>query len=381
MMRINPSFIRILSFVLILGSPVLASGQALPDKAKVLKDMELANAYFMKKWPDPGLPIVMDKVRTSNLWTRAVYKEGLMEFYKITKNPVYLTYMTEWGERNKWGLWFGKESRHADSQLAGLTYLDLYLIDRKPERIADIKYNIDKMVDSEKKNDWTWIDAIEMSMPVFAKLGVMYNDNRYFEKMHELYLHSRDVEGGGLYNKTEKLWWRDKDFVPPYKTPDGKNCYWSRGNGWVVAALVKVMEIIPENSPHYNEYKKDYLDLMEALLPLQREDAFWNVSLADPNHFGGKELSGTALFCYGMAWGMNKGWLDKKKYLKPTVNAWNAMVKDGLHSDGMLGYVQSTGKEPKDGQPLSYDKIANFEDYGLGCFLLAGTEIHKLKKK
>ncbi len=342
--------------------------------------MSLANAYFMKKWPDPGLPLVSDKVRTSNLWTRAVYKEGLMDFYKITKDTALLNYMTEWGARNKWGLWFGRESRHADSQLAGLTYLDLYLIDPQPERIEDIRYNIDLMLSSQKKDDWTWIDAIEMSMPVFARMGVMLNDPRYFEKMHDLYVHCRDAEGGGLYNPSDRLWWRDKDFVPPFKTPQGKQCYWSRGNGWVVAAMVKVMEIIPENSPHYKEYKEMYLGMMEALLPLQREDGFWNVSLADPGHFGGKELSGTALFCYGMAWGLNKGWLDQKKYQDQTWKAWNAMVKDGLHSDGMLGFVQSTGKEPKDGQPLSYDKPANFEDFGLGCFLLAGTQMINLTR-
>jgi Glycosyl Hydrolase Family 88. len=39
----------------------------------------------------------------------------------------------------------------------------------------------------------------------------------------------------GLYNQQEHLWWRDKDFDPPYKEPNGKNCYWARGNGWVVA--------------------------------------------------------------------------------------------------------------------------------------------------
>ncbi len=59
--------------------------------------------------------------------------------------------------------------------------------------------------------------------------------------------------------------------------------------------------------------------------------------------------------------------------------AWNAMIKDGLHENGFLGWVQSTGKEPKDGQPLSYKKIPDFEDYGLGCFLLAGAEVYRIQ--
>ena len=44
-----------------------------------------------------------------------------------------------------------------------------------------------------------------------------------------------------------------------------------------------------------------------------------------------------------------------------------------------LGYVQGTGKEPKDGQPVTYESVPDFEDYGVGCFLLAGTEVYKLQ--
>lgn len=61
------------------------------------------------------------------------------------------------------------------------------------------------------------------------------------------------------------------------------------------------------------------------------------------------------------------------------VKAWKAMVKDVVYPDGKLGYVQGTGKEPKDGQPVSYTSTPDFEDYGLGCFLLAGSEVYKMK--
>ena len=57
-----------------------------------------------------------------------------------------------------------------------------------------------------------------------------------------------------------------------------------------------------------------------------------------------------------MAWGVRQGYLDKKQFLPVLMRSWNAMVKDALHPDGLLGYVQGTGKEPKDGQPVSYDK-------------------------
>jgi unsaturated rhamnogalacturonyl hydrolase len=352
----------------------------LPSQQKILSPLRLTNQYFMNKWPDAGKPIMTNIQRPSNIWTRGVYYEGLMALYNIDKQQSYYDYAVQWGEKHKWGLRNGVKTRNADDQTCGQTYVDLYLIDKKPERINDIKASIDLMVNSEKRDDWSWIDALQMAMPVFTRLGVVYNDTSYFRKMYDLYSFSKYKHGGnGLYNAQDHLWWRDKDFVPPYKEPNGEDCYWSRGNGWVVAALVRTLSMLPKSDPHYKEYLQDYKDMCAALIPIQRKDGFWNVSLHDPTHFGGKETSGTALFTYGFSWGVNNGILDKKTYKPLVVKSWNAMVKDAVHPDGMLGFVQGTGKEPKDGQPVGYDKIPDFDDYGLGCFLLAGSEVYKMK--
>ncbi len=360
--------------------PSIGDAQQAPLKKDVLAVMSLTNDYFMKKWPDPGKEIITNIPRPSNIWTRAVYYEGLMALNKMAPAKKYYDYAVSWGESHKWGLRDGIFTRNADNQCCGQTYIDLYLIDRKPERIHDIKMSIDSMVRSPKADDWNWIDALQMAMPVFARLGVMYSDNAYYEKMFDLYQFSKNEHGtNGLYNPADRLWWRDKDFVPPYKEPNGEDCYWSRGNGWVVAALVRVLEIMPRKAPHRDEYLKTYHEMIQALVPLQRADGFWNVSLHDSTHFGGKELTGTALFIYGMAWGVNKGILPKKTYRPVIIKAWNAMVKDAVHPDGRLGYVQGTGKEPKDGQPVSFTSVPDFEDYGLGCFLLAGSEVYKMK--
>lgn len=231
-------------------------------------------------------------------------------------------------------------------------------------------------------DDWDWIDAIQMAMPVFARLGKIENNEAYWKRMFRMYRFTRDSTGGnGLFNEGEGLWWRDADFDPPYKEPNGEDCYWSRGNGWVLAALARVLEILPAGTPHRELYVQDFKTMAKALVPLQRKDGFWNVSLHDPGHFGGKELTGTALFTYGLTWGINNGYLPARKYRPVVEKAWNAMADEALHANGFLGYVQSTGKEPKDGQPVTYDSMPDFEDYGLGCFLLAGTEIHKLAGK
>ena len=52
--------------------------------------------------------------------------------------------------------------------------------------------------------------------------------------------------------------------------------------------------------------------------------------------------------------------------------AWNGMVATAVHPDGFLGYVQKVGDRPESSQPVTYDTTA---DFGVGAFLLAGTEV------
>lgn len=360
------------------------AAQKLPSKKTVLKTITLANKYFMDKWPDAGKPIfVPSRNRTwpSNIWTRAVYYEGLMALYNIDNRKAYYNYALNWGAKHQWNLRDGSKTRNGDNQACGQTYLNLYNLDKKQEYIDSIKASIDKMILSDKIDDWHWVDALQMAMPVYTQLGVLYNDTNYFHRMYQMYSYTKYKHGDkGLYNAAEGLWWRDKDFDPPYKEPNGKNCYWSRGNGWVVAALVRVLNNLPKNEPHREEYLNDYNTMMNALLPLQRNDGYWNVSLHDSTNFGGKELTGTSLFVYGMAWGINQGLLDNKKFLPAVIKAWNALTKESVHTNGFLGFVQGTGKEPKESQPVTYNKEPDFEDFGLGCFLLAGTEVYKMKR-
>jgi len=357
------------------------SNRAMNQKEDVLQVLRQTNAYFMNKWPDTKEPIYTTRWRPSNIWTRAVYYEGLMALYAIDPKIEYYRYADDWANQHEWNMRNGVETRNADDQACGQIYLDLYQIDKQPIKIKAIKENIDGIIASGKVDDWTWIDAIQMAMPIFAKFGSMYNDPKYYDYMHRMYLYSRNEEGGGLYNTEDKLWWRDKDFVPPYQEPNGEDCYWSRGNGWVVAALVRVLNLLPQDHPNRAFYEQDFKDMMHALLKVQRADGFWNVSLHDPTNFAGPETSGTALFVYGMAWGINQGLLDQTQFTEPMHRAWQGMVQDAVHPSGFLGFLQGTGKEPKDGQPVRFSSVPDFEDYGLGCFLLAGTEYYKYLSK
>lgn len=348
-------------------------------KADVLSAARSANDYFMAKYSEPEQPTRVKKERPSSLWTRAVYYEGLMTLYAIDKQQRYLDYTDRWASFHKWTPRNGITTRDADDQCCCQTYIDRFIQTGVSMMLRPTLANLRGQMKEGSVKHWTWIDAIQMALPIYTKAYKLTGDRSFLDYGMQSYRWSRDECGGGLFNRAEGLWWRDAKFMPPYKEPDGKHCYWSRGNGWVVAAMVRLMDDVPAKDKAHKEVKADYLLMMDALTKYQREDGFWNASLVSTN-YEGKETTGTALFLYGICWGLNHGYLKAKVYRPIADKAWNAMIKDALHKDGFLGYVQGTGDAPSAGQPVTYNKVPDFDDYGVGCFLLGATEYYKTVK-
>lgn len=368
---------KILTFVAAVAIALPAVAQT-ATQAEVLDAARNANDYFMAKYADPTEPTNVKKIRPSSLWTRAVYYEGLMALYGIDPKNEYIDYTDRWAAFHKWTPRDGTSTRDADNQCCSQTYLDRFVMTGDSAMMRPTMENIRGQMAETKLGYWTWIDAIQMAMPVYAQMYKITGDKAYIDHAMDMYRWSRNECGGGLFNEADGLWWRDADYVPPYKEKDGKQCYWSRGNGWVLAALVRTMDQMKPRGKVYKELKKDFTSMCDALAKCQREDGFWNVSLVSPATYGGKETSGTALFLYGISWGLRKGYLKESQFRPVADKAWKAIATEALHRDGFLGYVQGTGKDPSAGQPVTYDKVPDFEDFGVGCFLLGATEYYKL---
>lgn len=358
---------------------VCCSIMAAHAQSEVLRAAQLTNNYFMMKYSDPTLPTNIKRVRPSSLWTRAVYYEGLMALNSIDPQQRYIDYATRWSDFHKWTPRNGTTTVHADDQCCEQTYIELYQLTGKGT-LEPTKENLQKQMATGQVNHWTWIDAIQMAMPVYVKMYAVTGDKKYLDYAMRSYSWSRNECGGGCFNEKERLWWRDKDYVPPYKEKDGKNCYWSRGNGWVYAALVRCMSILPAKSKEYKQLKKDFLLMSDALLRCQHSDGFWHVSLVSDVDYPNPEMTGTALFLYGMAWGIQQGLLKAEQYRPACDLAWKAL-ESCLHKDGFLGWNQGTGKDPSAGQPVTFTSVPDFEDYGTGCYLLGLTEYYKLLQK
>lgn len=341
--------------------------QNLPKRQELIAKMTLVNGYLAKKF----------KSQPKNDINTAIYFDGLSAFNKLKPNPITRSFITNWAKKNKYNLPQNTQNSNAEDLAIASTFINIYKTDTtKKEVISATKSRIDSLVDSYKLDEWTRLEALYALMPNLAKMAILYNDERYHDKMFQVFMYVKNVEG--LYSDQEFLWFRDANFKPPFKTSNRQNCFWSRANGLLAVALTKVLETLPKDAPHYSEYMDSYLEMMIATMNLQRPDGFWNVSLIDTNHFGGKELTGTALITYGMAWGLSNNIIDKTTFTPIVTKAINAILIDCVHKNGFLGWVQGMAIEPKEGQPLSFTKAPENEYLGVGCFLLACAEVAKL---
>ena len=383
----------IIALVALVGLTTTATAQN-----NVLESAQKTNNYFMMKYSDPTLPTNVKKVRPSSLWTRAVYYEGLMALNAIDPQQRYIDYAMTWADFHKWTPRNGVNTLDADDQCCGQTYVELAALKGGDQKalLANVIANLDhQMVTPNSKKQtstpkaktnvnslygwWTWIDAIQMAMPLYMQIANVTGEQKYRDHAMQMYCWTRNECGGGLFNTKDGLWWRDADYVPPYKEKDGKDCYWSRGNGWVYAAIVRCMNQLSPKSKEYKELKKDFLLMSKGLLSCQHEDGFWHASLVSDVDYPTPEMTGTALFLYGMAWGIQQGLLKAKTYRPACDKAWQALASC-VHNDGFLGWNQGTGKEPSAGQPVTFDSVPDFEDYGTGCFLLGASEYYKLTR-
>lgn len=354
--------------IVFFAATALAGAQNLPPKSDILANLQKVNQYYMSTNPETES---VTSVKTT--WLIGAYFNGHMAMFDLYPTKESIRYALQWGKNNDWNL--GDTRQEADNQCVGQAFMDIYYAYGAKDAfmLSKVGASVRNLVNKSAHNDWNWIDALYMAMPVLTRYGVWNNDTRYFDKLYNMY-HSTKASQG-LYDASFGLWYRDAKFDPPYKTPGGKRCYWSRGNGWVFGAHVRTIKYLPENDSHRHEYIETYKKMAAALKGVQRSDGFWNVSLGDTTDYPGPETSGTAFFVYGIAWGINNGFLDKETYMPTVIKGWNGLVSKALDSNGRVGYVQGVGLEPKSSQPVLF---SSSRDYGEGNFLLAGSEVIKL---
>lgn len=145
-----------------------------------------------------------------------------------------------------------------------------------------------------------WADALFMTMPLMAKAGQVLGDEVYYDDVLHQFAgfreRLRDPETG-LYHQGYN--WHGDGPTPGF---------WGRANGWVLVAMAEALRAIPPTHPGRDELLAAYRDLAAALARYQGSSGMWHQLVDRPDSY--EETSCTGLFIYGLARGVEQGWLD-----------------------------------------------------------------------
>jgi rhamnogalacturonyl hydrolase YesR len=198
---------------------------------------------------------------------------------------------------------------------------------------------------------------------MLAKAG---GDSRYLATMHAFF----EEVTGELFDRESGLYYRDKRYIGK-RTANGKKVFWSRGNGWAFGGIAHVLGYLPQDDPQRPRYLEVFRRMAAELVRRQGADGYWRPNLDDPDDVAMPETSGTGFFCFGLAWGINHGILDRAQFLPAALRAWDALTRS-VTAEGKVQWGQQVDAAPN---PLKQEST---HEYVTGTFLLAASEIYAL---
>lgn len=364
----------------------VSSTAQLPSSQQVLATMEkVANWQVPRIDSLQYLNFKRGESLEAGRWVQGVFYISLTELAERSANPFYKKWIGFKGNELNWQL--GRHAFFGDDQLIGQTYVWYYQNHEKNEQfLAATKKAFDALIEESPSTSlefyddmneeglhscqrrWCWADALFMAPPTWFALAKATGDQRYADYAHKEVKATVDY----LFDPEYDLLYRDSRFKKE-KDQFGNQLFWARGSGWVFAGLARMMEYIPQDDPKRDFYESLFKKMAAKLKTLQKKDGSWAMSLLAGEKMPQPETSGTGFFTYGIAWGINNGLLSEKEYMPTLTKGW-AVLNSAIHPSGKLGWVQQIGDAP-DG--VSYD---DSQVYGIGAFLLAGSEIYDYQK-
>ena len=254
-----------------------------------------------------------------------------------------------------------------------------------------------------------WLDGLWFSLPFYAQYGRRFGETEIFDDIRRQYAsvfeHSRDAKTGLLHHgwdeKREQFWANPQTGT--------SSAVWSRAVGWYAMSLVDVLDEVPEGHAARPYLIRLLADIAQSVVRYQdRDTGLWYEVIDQPKAAGNYlESSGTSMFVYAMAKGVNQGYLDQR-FSSSALRGYIGLIRDKVERDpqgvwSLIDVVQSAGlgpppvwpagsppPSPRDASPRGRDGSVQYyleqprvkdHSFGVAPFIRAGIEVEDLMKK
>jgi unsaturated rhamnogalacturonyl hydrolase len=214
-----------------------------------------------------------------------------------------------------------------------------------------------------------WLDDLYMSVPCLAQAGKLTGERRYYDDAAKQILQFADR----MFVKDRRLfmhaWVEGMDHHPTF--------HWARANGWALMAMVELLEVLPADHPDRARILALYREHAAGLVATQGHAGRWHQLLDRRESY--EETSASAMFVFGIAHGINRGWLDGLAFGPAVSLGWNAVVTKVNAKGQVEGTCVGTGVG-WDPMFYMYRPVHVLAAHGYGPVLLAGAEMIELRK-
>ncbi|MFV8359971.1 glycoside hydrolase family 88/105 protein [Flavobacterium sp. LS1P3] len=290
------------------------------------------------------------------------------------------------------------DTYNIDMVVAGRLLFDLYATTKESKYLKALQ-TLRKQIEEQPRTvsggfwhkkiypNQMWLDGLYMGEPFYAQYTVIFEDGKYLDdvaKQFELIQkNARDSKTGLFYHG----WDESKQMLWANKITGTSPNFWSRSLGWYAMALVDVLDYFPKNHPKQKELVSYLNQLANTLVKFQDKSGLW-YQVTDKGAVGGNylEASGTVMFTYAFAKGVNKGYLPKK-FKTAAKKAFSGITKHLIKvgQNGELTITQACAVAGLGGNPY---RDGSFEYYvnerkkdndpkATGPFILAALELNK----
>ncbi len=239
-----------------------------------------------------------------------VFNEGNLDFFRKQYDAAFKE--DGWNAIRKlsWHMIF-RGKRLDDNGPMGASLIELQMRYPHPsfmnyinETADHLKYAEPRLADGTIARVWPhvntiWADDAFMAISFLARMGKMTGDDRYFTDA-----------ANQVINYTRYLWCPEKQIYYHCYHTDNKEhgvAHWSRANGWVFMAQADLLAMMPEDHPMRDTVIENFNMQASGVARYQGKNGLWHQLLDKVDSY--EEITGTAMFVFGIARGVKNGWL------------------------------------------------------------------------
>jgi unsaturated rhamnogalacturonyl hydrolase len=388
----------LLAFVFLLSFPVFATANS--EEKDTLKWSERMAISIMKRHPKAWQIDNTDKPKWE--YKPSFVLHAFENLYKKTKNTTYNNYIKEYVDTfvDSTGTisYYQIKDYNLDFINPGKLLFDLYAT-TQDNRYLTAMQTLRKQMDEQPRTasggfwhkkiypNQMWLDGVYMETPFYTRYTVTFENGKGLDDIAKQLQLIHDNSFDSITKLPYQAWDESKEIGWANKVTGNSPTVWSRGVGWYTMALVDVLDYFPKSHPKYNELVS-YLNEVANALAKQQDQSGLFYQITDKPNFEGNylEASGTVMFAYAFAKGVNKGYLPKK-FKKKANKAFDGLLKELVtvdqNGDVHLSQISSSiglgGNPFRDGSNKYYADAKKSVDnsIGVGAFIIAALELNR----